>query len=66
MSRASKHLSKEKAKMKKAMGNTTINCPKCGIPIPQDIFLKKDMGRSYKCKVCGSNCYNEWVKRFYK
>lgn len=62
MSRASKWLSKEKAKMKKAMGDITINCPSCGIPIPKDVFLKQDFGTKYRCKVCGKVCYEEWVK----
>lgn len=66
MSRASKHLAKEKARAKKAMGNITINCPKCGIPIPQEVFLKGDMGRNYKCAVCGCDCFDEWVKGLYK
>lgn len=62
MSRASKRLAKEKKKMKEAMGDVKVNCPNCGFPIPQDVFLKQDFGTRYRCKICGKVCFEEWVK----
>lgn len=65
MSRAERRLRKEKQKAKIAMGDNTINCPNCGTPVPNKIFLKGDMGRSYNCPVCGKNVYEEWVEKVF-
>lgn len=64
MSRASKHLAKEKTKIKKQIQkyNYHIACPNCGMEIPTQAFLKIDYGTNYKCPVCGKICYEEWVK----
>lgn len=48
--------------MKKVMGDVNANCPNCGFPIPQDVFLKQDFGTRYRCKICGKVCFEEWVK----
>lgn len=67
MSRASKRLKKQKHDMRVAMGDKTINCPNCGVPVPNEIFLKEGFGRDYKCAVCGKIVYEEWVKKnFYE
>lgn len=65
MSRASKHLAKEKAKIKQLIEehNYHVSCPTCGMEIPTKVFLKGDYGTSYICPVCGNNCFQEWKKK---
>lgn len=65
MSRAKKWLKREKSKAIEIMGDETINCPNCGIPVPNKVFLKGDMGRNYNCAVCGKNVYAEWVEKVF-
>lgn len=65
MSLAEHRLFKAKKKMKEAIGDETINCPNCGTPVPQKIFLREDFGKTYKCKMCNKCVYEEWIKQFY-
>lgn len=63
MSIAEKHRFKSKRKLAKEVNNLNFNCPKCGMPVPTEIFNTEDYGMSYCCKVCGCNVFEEFKKQ---
>lgn len=58
MSRASRHRDKEKKKIKAGM-KLPIKCTKCGVPVPETIYEREDLGLEYQCPMCGNMVFGE-------
>lgn len=56
-------MNKKYKKLVEELNDFRFYCPKCGLPVPPEVFQTEDYGMNYHCKVCGCCVFTEYKKK---